>query len=49
MSFECATGLDVARESLETGGTLIEVTVDVDVSEFPVLEAGLMVMGVVTG
>ena len=42
-------GLDVAGGSLETGGALIQVAVDVDMTEFPALEAGLVVTGVVTG
>ena len=45
--FQWAAGLDMARGSLEAGGALIQVAVDVDVSEFPVLEAGLMIAGVV--
>ena len=32
----------------ETGGAFVEGTVDADVSKFPALEAGFMVMGVVT-
>ena len=39
--------LDMARGSLEAGGALIEVAINMDVAEFPVLEAGLMVAGVV--
>ena len=34
--------------SLETGGALIQVAVDVDMTEFPALEAGLVVAGMVT-
>ena len=41
--FEGAMGLDMARKSFKTGGTLIQVAVDVDVVEFPVLEVGFMV------
>ena len=41
--FEQAMGLDVAGGSLEAGGALIEVAVDADVAEFPILEAGLMI------
>ena len=37
----------MAGGSLETGGALIEVTVDADVTEFPALKAGLMITGVV--
>ena len=48
-TFEQAVGLDMARGSLKTGGALIEVTVDMDVSKFPALEAGFMVSGVVMG
>ena len=38
----------MARGSLKTGGALIEVAVDVDVSKFPALEVGIVVLGVVT-
>ena len=43
-----AAGLDMARGGFETGGALIEGTVDMDVSEFPALEAGLVVSEMVT-
>ena len=46
---EGAAGLDVAREPLKTSGALVEGTVDANVSEFPALEAGFMVTGVVSG
>ena len=39
----------MTRGSLKAGGALIEVTVDANVAKFPVLEAGLVVMGVVVG
>ena len=39
--------LDMARGSLETGGALIEVAVDTDMTEFPVLKAGFVIMEVV--
>ena len=39
----------MAGGSLKAGGALVEMTVDADMSEFPVLEAGLMVAGVVMG
>ena len=42
-------GLDVAGGSLETGGAFVKGAVDVNVSELPALEAGFMVLGVVTG
>ena len=42
-----ATGLDVAGGPLETGGAFVEGAVDVNVSEFPALEAGLVVTGMV--
>ena len=48
MPLERATDLDVARGPLETGGALVKGAVDTDVSEFPALEAGLVVAGVVT-
>ena len=41
--------MDVARGSFEAGGTLIEEAVDVDVSELSALEAGLVVLWVITG
>ena len=37
----------MARGGFETGGAFVEMTVDVDVAEFPALEAGLMVTRVV--
>ena len=49
MSSERATGLDVARGSLETGGTFVKGTVHAYVSELPALKAGLVVSGVVMG
>ena len=39
----------MARRSLETGGALIEVAVNVDVAEFPALEAGFVITRVVMG
>ena len=42
-------GLDMPRRSLKTGGALVEVTVDTDVSEFPALKAGFVVIEMVTG
>ena len=44
-----ASGLDMARGSLETSGAFVEMTVDADVAEFPALETGLMVAGVIIG
>ena len=41
-------GLDMAGGSLETGGAFVEMTIDVDVTEFPALEAGLVVAEIVT-
>ena len=46
---EGATGLDVTWGPLETSGALVERAVDADVSEFPAVEAGLMVTGMVAG
>ena len=43
--FEQTTGLDMARRSLKTGETVVQVAVDTDVTEFPALETGLMVSG----
>ena len=37
----------MARGGFETGGALIEGTIDADVSKFPALEAGFMVLGMV--
>ena len=48
MLFVWAVGLDVTQGSFEAGGTLVEMTIDADVSKFPVLEAGFMIVGVVT-
>ena len=42
-------GLDVARGPLEASGAFVEGTVDANVSKFPALKAGFMVMGVVAG
>ena len=44
-----ALGLDMAGGSLETGGAFVEMTVDMDVAEFPALEAGFVVAGMVSG
>ena len=41
--------LDMARGSLKASGALVQVAVDVDVSKFPALEVGFVVLGVVTG
>ena len=49
MLFERAAGLDMAGGSLKTGGTLVVMIVNVDVSEFPALEAGFVVSEMVTG
>ena len=38
----------MARGSFETGGTFVQGAIDVDVSEFPALEAGFMVSGVIS-
>ena len=46
---EWAMGLDVAGRSLETGGAFVEGTVDMNVSKFPALEAGFVVLGMVMG
>ena len=48
-SSERTTGLDVARRPFETGGAFVERAIDVDVAEFPALEAGLVISRVVTG
>ena len=42
-------GLDMARGSFETGGAFVQGAIDADMSEFPALEAGFMVLGVVSG
>ena len=42
-----ALGLDMARRSLETGGTFVKMAVDLDVTEFLALKAGLMIAGMV--
>ena len=46
---ERATGLDMAGGPLETGGAFVQRAVDMNVSEFPTLEAGFMVSGMVMG
>ena len=43
-----ATGLDMARGSLEPGRAFVQGAVDMDVPEFPALEAGFMVSGMIT-
>ena len=45
--FQWAISQDMARGSLETGGTFVKVVVDADVAEFPALETGFVVAGVV--
>ena len=42
-------GLDVAGGSLETGGAFVQGAVDANVSKFPALEAGPVVLGVISG
>ena len=49
MLFERTMGLDMARGSLETGGVLTQVTVDMDVTGFPTLKGGFMVSRMVLG
>ena len=44
-----ASGLDVAGGSFETNRAFVEMAVDADVAKFPALEAGLMIVGVVSG
>ena len=39
----------MARGGFETGGALVQVTVNVDVTKFPALKAGFMIMEVVAG
>ena len=39
----------MAGGSLKAGGALVEMTIDMDISKFPVLEAGFMILGMVTG
>ena len=46
---EGAACLDVTGRPLETSGALVKRAVDADMSEFPAMEAGLVVMGVVSG
>ena len=42
-------GLDMTRGSLETGGAFIQGAIDMDMSELPALEAGFVVLRMVTG
>ena len=46
-SSEWVTSLDVTGRGLETGGAFVQRAVDADVSEFPALEAGFVVSGVI--
>ena len=46
--FQWAMGLDMAGRSLEAGGALIEVTINADMTKFPTLKAGFIVVEVVT-
>ena len=46
---ERVTGLDVARGPFEAGGAFVKGAIDMDVSKFPALEAGFVVMGMVMG
>ena len=48
MAFQWAVGLDMAGGGLETGGAFVKVAVDVDVTEFPALETGFMIVEVVS-
>ena len=48
MMFQRAASLNMARGSSETNRTLVQEAVDVNVSEFPALEAGFMVSGMIT-
>ena len=38
----------MARGGLKAGGTLIQMTIDADVTEFPALEAGFVITEMVT-
>ena len=49
MTLQWAAGLDMAGGSLEAGGTLVEVAINMDVAKFPVLKTGFMEMEVVSG
>ena len=46
MTFEWETSLEMTRGSFKTDGALVEAAVDMDVSKFPTLEAGLIVVRV---
>ena len=48
VAFQWATGLDMAGGGFETDGALVKMAVDMDVTNFPALETGFMVVGVVT-
>ena len=41
-------GLDMVRGSLKASGALVQIAVDMNVTKFSALEAGLMIMEVVT-
>ena len=47
--FQWVAGLDMAGGGFEASGAFVQVTIDVDVTKFPALEAGFMIVGVVTG
>ena len=47
--FEWAVGLNVTWGSLKACGILIQMVVDLDVSEFSTLKAGFVVVSVVMG
>ena len=48
-SLEEVVGLDIAKRSLKASGALIQVAVDTNVTKFSALEAGLVIMEVITG
>ena len=48
-TLQWTAGLDVARRGFEASGAFVQVTVDTDVTKFPALEAGFVIVEVVMG
>ena len=47
--FQWASSLNMVWRSLEAGGAFVKMAVDVDMTKFPALEAGFVIMEVVVG
>ena len=46
---EWTVGMNMTQRGFKAGGTLVKVTVNADMSEFPALKAGFIIVEVVTG